>query len=224
MSNFVRPLAAIVWRDIVLETRSKDIVVSLLVFSLLVVVVFNFAIEITPHTAALVAPGVLWVAISFGGLLGLTRSIALEMESGGLDGLLLAPVGRDAVFFGKVVSNTLFMLVVEVFVFPVFAVMFDVSIAEPGLLPIAVLATLGTATVGTVFAAMAANTRAREVMLPLLFLPAALPAIVAAVEATGLLLGDGTFRETGRWIALLAAFDAAFLVVAPLAFRLVIED
>ncbi len=224
MRNFVRPLAAIVWRDIVLETRSKDIVVSLLVFSLLVVVVFNFAIEITPHTAALVAPGVLWVAISFGGLLGLTRSIALEMESGGLDGLLLAPVGRDAVFFGKVVSNTLFMLVVEVFVFPVFAVMFDVSIAEPGLLPIAVLATLGTATVGTVFAAMAANTRAREVMLPLLFLPAALPAIVAAVEATGLLLGDGTFRETGRWIALLAAFDAAFLVVAPLAFRLVIED
>ena len=224
MRNFVRPVAAIVWRDIVLETRSKDIVVSLLVFSLLVVVVFNFAIEITPHTAALVAPGVLWVAISFGGLLGLTRSIALEMESGGLDGLLLAPVGRDAVFFGKVVSNTLFMLVVEVFVFPVFAVMFDVSIAEPGLLPIAVLATLGTATVGTVFAAMAANTRAREVMLPLLFLPAALPAIVAAVEATGLLLGDGTFRETGRWIALLAAFDAAFLVVAPLAFRLVIED
>ncbi len=224
MRNFVRPVAAIVWRDIVLETRSKDIVISLLVFSLLVVVVFNFAIEITPHTAALVAPGVLWVAISFGGLLGLTRSIALEMESGGLDGLLLAPVGRDAVFFGKVVSNTLFMLVVEVFVFPVFAVMFDVSIAEPGLLPIAVLATLGTATVGTVFAAMAANTRAREVMLPLLFLPAALPAIVAAVEATGLLLGDGTFRETGRWIALLAAFDAAFLVVAPLAFRLVIED
>ena len=224
MRNFVRPVAAIVWRDIVLEARSKDIVVSLLVFSLLVVVVFNFAIEITPHTAALVAPGVLWVAISFGGLLGLTRSIALEMESGGLDGLLLAPVGRDAVFFGKVVSNTLFMLVVEVFVFPVFAVMFDVSIAEPGLLPIAVLATLGTATVGTVFAAMAANTRAREVMLPLLFLPAALPAIVAAVEATGLLLGDGTFRETGRWIALLAAFDAAFLVVAPLAFRLVIED
>ncbi len=224
MRNFVRPVAAIVWRDILLETRSKDIVVSLLVFSLLVVVVFNFAIEITPHTAVLVAPGVLWVAIVFGGLLGLTRSIALEIESGGLDGLLLAPVGRDAVFFGKVASNTLFMLVVEVLVFPVFAVLFDVSIAEPGLLPIAVLATLGTATVGTVFAAMAANTRAREVMLPLLFLPAALPAIVAAVEATGLLLGDGTFRETGRWIALLAAFDAAFLVVAPLAFRLVVEE
>ena len=224
MRNFVRPAAAIVRRDILLETRSKDIVVSLLVFSLLVVVVFSFAIEITPHTAALVAPGVLWVAISFGGLLGLTRSVALEMESGGLDGLLLAPVGRDSVFFGKVASNTLFMLVVELLVFPVFAVLFDVSIAEPGLLPVAVLATLGIATVGTVFAAMAANTRAREVMLPLLFLPAALPSIVAAVEATGLLLGDGTFGETGRWIALLAAFDAVFLVIAPLAFRLVIEE
>ena len=224
MRGFLRPAAAIVWRDILLETRSKDVVVSLLVFSLLVVVVFNFAIDITPHTAVLVAPGVLWVAITFGGLLGLTRSAALEMESGGLDGLLLAPVGRDAVFFGKVASSTLFMLVVEVLVFPVFAVIFDVSIAEPALLPIALLATLGIATVGTVFAAMAANTRAREVMLPLLFLPAALPAIVAAVEATGLLLGDGTFGETGRWLALLAAFDAVFLVVAPFAFRLVVEE
>ena len=224
MRTFLRPAAAIVWRDILLETRSKDIVVSLLVFSLLVIVVFNFAIEITPHTAALVAPGVLWVAISFGGLLGLTRSIALEIESGGLDGLLLAPVGRDAVFFGKVASSTLFMLVVEALVFPVFAVIFDVSIAEPVLLPIALLATLGIATVGTVFAAMAANTRAREVMLPLLFLPAALPAIVAAVESTGLLLSDGTLGETGRWLALLAAFDAVFLIVAPFAFRLVIEE
>ena len=213
-----------VWRDILLEARSKDVVVSLLVFSLLVVVVFNFAIEITPHTAALVAPGVLWIAISFGGLLGLTRSIALEKESGGLDGLLLAPVGRDAVFFGKVASNTLFMLVVEALLFPVFAVMFDVSIAEPVLAPIAVLTTLGIATVGTVFAAMAANTRAREVMLPLLFLPAALPAIVAAVEATGPLLGGGPPGEAGRWIALLAAFDAAFLVIAPVAFRLVVEE
>ena len=223
MRGFLRPVAAIVWRDVVLETRSKDVVASLLVFSLLVVVVFNFAIEITPHTAALVAPGVLWVAISFGGLLGLTRSFSVEMESGGLDGLLLTPVGRDAVFFGKAASNTLFMLVVEALVFPVFAVMFDVSIAEPGLIAVAVLATVGIATVGTVFAAMAANTRAREGMLPLLFLPAALPAIVAAVEATGLLLG-GQFAETGRWIALLAAFDAVFLVVAPLAFKLVIEE
>ncbi len=224
MSGFLRPVLAMLWKDILLETRSKDIVVALLVFSLLVIVVFNFAIEITPHTAVLVAPGVLWIAIVFGGVLGLTRSIALEMESGSLHGLMLTPVGRDAIFFGKVVSNTLFMLLVEVLVFPVFAVLFDLSVAEPGLILIAVLATLGIATVGTVFAAMAASTRAREVMLPLLFFPAALPAIVAAVEGTGLLLGDGTFGDTARWIALLVAFDAVFLVVAPMAFKLVIEE
>jgi heme exporter protein B len=116
------------------------------------------------------------------------------------------------------------MLLVEVLVFPVFAVLFNLSLAEPGLIVVAALATLGIATVGTVFAAMAANTRAREVMLPLLFFPAALPAIVGAVEATGLVLGDGGLGDTYRWITLLLAFDAVFLVVAPLAFKLVIEE
>lgn len=224
MSGFLRPVLALLWKDILLETRSKDFVVAVLVFSVLVIVVFNFAIEITPHTAVLVAPGVLWVAILFGGVLGLTRSVGAEMESGNLHGLLLAPVGRDAIFFGKVASNLLFMLLVEALVFPVFAVMFNLPIAEPGLIVIAVLATLGIATVGTVFAAIAASTRAREVMLPLLFFPVALPAIVAAVEATGLLLGDGSLGDTARWIVLLVAFDAVFLVVAPLAFKLVIEE
>ena len=224
MSGFVRPILAILWKDLLRETRSKDIVVAVLVFSLLVIVVFSFAIDITPHTAALVAPGVLWAAIVFGGVLGLTRSIALEMEGGNLHGLLLVPVGRDTIFFGKVASNFVFMLIVEVLVFPVFAVLFNLSLAEPGLIVVAVLATLGITTVGTVFAAIAANTRAREVMLPLLFFPAALPAIVAAVEATGLVLGDGSLGDTYRWITLLLAFDAVFLVVSPLAFRLVIEE
>ena len=118
MRSFFRPVSALLWKDILLETRSKDIVVAVLVFSMLVIVVFNFTIDITPHTAALVAPGVLWIAIVFGGVLGLTRSMALEMESGGLHGLLLVPVGRDAIFFGKVASNLLFMLLVEVLVFP----------------------------------------------------------------------------------------------------------
>jgi heme exporter protein B len=217
-------MAALVWKDILLELRAKDIVVSVLVFALLVIVIFNFAIYPTPATVALVAPGILWVAITFGGVLGLTRSFALEKDRGNLQGLMLAPVGRDAIFFGKMLSNFLFIVAVEIIVFPVFAVLFNLSLAMPGLIPVALLATLGIATVGTLFSAMAVNTRAREVMLPLLFFPVVLPLIVAAVEASGSVLqADGGYELT-RWVPLLGAFDAVFLVVCPVAFTIVIEE
>ena len=220
----MRAALALLWKDILLEARTKDIVVAVLVFSLLVIVIFNFAIDPTPRLVAIVAPGVLWVAIVFGGVLGMTRSFALEKDSGNLHGLMLAPVSRDSIFFGKMLSSFLFMLVVEAMVFPISAVLFNLSLAAADLAVVAVLATLGIATVGTVFSAMAVNTRAREVMLPVLFFPVALPVIVAAVEASSLILQDGGLGGTGRWISLLAAFDAIFLVVGPFAFHMVIEE
>ena len=183
MKGFWGPVFALLWKDLMLELRTKDIVVSVLVFALLVIVIFSFALDPTPQTVAVVAPGVLWVAFTFGGVLGLTRSFALEKDGGNLHGLLLAPVSRDTIFFGKMLGNFLFMLAVEVAVYPIFVVLYDLSFQMQGLIPIALLATLGFATVGTVFSAMAVNTRSREVMLPLLFLPVVLPIIVAAVEA-----------------------------------------
>ena len=224
MKDFLGPVLALLWKDVLLELRTKDIVVSVLVFALLTVVIFNFAIDPTPVMVALVAPGILWVAITFGGVLGLTRSFALEKEGDNLHGLMLAPVGRDAIYFGKMLANFLFMTAVEVVVFPVFAVLFDLSLAMPELIPVALLATLGIATVGTVFSAMAVNTRSREVMLPLLFLPVVLPVIVAAVEATGVVIEGGGSGDMARWLPLLAVFDAIFLVVCPAAFNLVVEE
>ena len=224
MRSFFGRILALLWKDIVLETRTKDIVVAVLVFSLLVIVIFNFAIEPTPQVVALVAPGVLWVAFVFGGVLGMTRSFALEKDSGNLQGLMLMPVSRDAIFFGKMLANFLFMLLVEVMVFPIFVVIFNLSLATPELVPVAILATLGIVTVGTVFSAMAVNTRAREVMLPVLFLPVALPVVIAAVEASGVALRGGGLGDMAGWIPLLAAFDAIFLVVCPYAFHLVVED
>ena len=217
-------MLAVLWKDIVLETRTKDIVVAVVVFSLLVILVFNFAIEPTPRLVALIAPGILWVSFVFGGVLGLTRSFALEKENGNLHALLLAPVGRDSIFFGKMLASFLFMLLVEVIIFPIFAVLFNLSLAAPELLPVAVLATLGIATVGTVFSAMAVNTRAREVMLPLLFLPVALPVVIAAVEASRTVITGTGLSDLGLWLPFLAAFDAIFLVVCPVAFHLVVEE
>lgn len=222
MKDFLYPVLTILWKDVLLETRSKDIVVSVAVFALLVIVVFNFAVSPTPQTVTFVAPGILWIAITFGGVLGLNRSFALEKEGGNIHGLMTAPVGRDVIFFGKMLSIFLFMVVVEALIFPVFAVMYNFSLLMPGLIPIALLATLAIATVGTVFSAMAVNTRSREVMMPVLFFPVLVPALVAAVEASASVIqGDGSFT---RWLPFLAVFDAIFLVVAPVVFQFVLEE
>ena len=224
MKAFWAPILAILWKDLVLEFRTKDIVVSVLVFALLVIVIFSFAIEPTPKMVVLVAPGILWAAFTFGGVLGFARSFALEKDNNSLHALMLTPVGREAIFFGKMVGNFLFMLLVEVIVFPVFAVLFNLPLTIPGFVPVALLGTLGIACVGTTFSSMAANTRSREVMLPLLFFPVVLPLIIAAVEASGTLIrGDGV-TDLGRWIPFLAVFDAVFLVVCPVAFNVVIEE
>ena len=224
MRAWWQAVAAVVWKDMVLEMRTKDMVTAVLFFSLLVLVIFNFALSPTPQMVAVVAPGVLWVAFVFGGVLGLTRSFAVERERGNLRALLLAPVGRDAIFFGKMLAILLLMLLVELIVFPVFTVMFNLSAALPLMIPVALLATLGIATIGTVFSAMAANTRAQEVMLPLLFLPVAVPTLIAAVEASGLVIRDGAAGDLGKWLQFLAVFDVIFLVVCPVAFSQVVED
>ena len=224
MRAWWQAVAAVVWKDLVLEMRTKDMVTAVLFFSLLVLVIFNFALSPTPQMVAVVAPGVLWVAFVFGGVLGLTRSFAVERERGNLRALLLAPVGRDAIFFGKMLAILVLMLVVEAIVFPVFTVFFNLSAALPLMIPVALLATLGIAAIGTVFSAMAANTRAREVMLPLLFLPVAVPTLIAAVEASGLVIRDGAAGDLGKWLQFLAVFDVIFLVVCPVAFSQVVED
>ena len=225
---------AILVKDVMLEMRTKDILVSTLVFGLLVIVVFNFAVDPSPSMVVTVAPGILWVSIVFGGVLGLNRSFGIESDRGNLHGLMLAPVGRDAIYFGKFLAIFLFMLAVELIIYPVFAIMFNLPLLIYGLIPVGILATIAVAAVGTVFSAMAVNTRSREVMLPVLFLPVVVPVIVAAVEATGILMESALAPETdqyvqgliaGRsWLPLLLVFDAVFLVICPAAFCFVIEE
>ena len=224
MSAILRPVLALVWKDILLELRTKDIVVSVLLFALIVIVVFNFAINPTPDRVAVIAPGILWVAFVFGGVVGLTRSFALEKDQGNLQGLMLAPVGRDAIYFGKTLGVFVFMIIVEAITFPVFAMLFNLPLAVPELVPVVLLGTLGIASVGTVFSAMAVNTRSREVMLPILFLPVVIPVVVAAVEASGVVIRGESGSDLVRWIPLLAVFDAVFLVVGPVAFNMVVEE
>lgn len=224
MTGFLRPVAIMVWKDILLELRSKDIILSVLVFGLLVGIVFNFALNVTPQRIGELAAGILWVAFAFAGTLAMNRAFVREKEQGGLDGLLLTPVSRDAIFIGKVLVSFIFMLIVEAVLLPVFAAMLGFSAISFSLLLTILLATLGFATVGTLFSAIAVQTRSREIMLPVLFFPIILPVLIAAVEASNLAMGEGSGIGLGSWLPLIAVFDALFLVICPWLFSFVVEE
>ena len=224
MSGLLGPILIIVWKDLLLELRSKDLVVSIVVFGLVVVVVFNFALNNTPGRSAELAPGILWSAFAFSAVLGMNRAFVRDQEQGGLEGLLISPVSRDAIFLGKALTSLIFMLLVEAALLPVYAVMLDFSVLSWSLMLTILLGTLGFAVVGTLFSAIAVQTRSREIMLPVLFFPVLLPVIIAAVEASTRAVGGVTFIGLGRWLPLIVVFDALFLVICPLFFSFVVEE
>lgn len=222
--SFGETVLAILWKDVRAEFRTKDIFSGMFVFALLAVLVFTFAFDLRVENVRQVLPGVIWVVIAFAGMLGLNRSFVLEQDRGSLAGLLLAPVDRSAIYLGKMLANLVFMLVVEAVLLPLMVVFFDVNVLAPSLLLIVLLGTLGFAIVGTVFAGIAVNTRAREVLLPILLLPVMVPVLIAAVKASGGLLDGETLAEQGTWLRILGAFDVIFLAVAYMTFDYVLEE
>jgi heme exporter protein B len=222
--GFLRKVWAIVAKDVAAELHTREMVSAMLVFSVLSLLVFSFALDLRGAMARAVAPGVLWATVAFAGTLGLSRSFAREQQTGCIDGLLLAPVDRSVIFFGKSLGNLLFMAVVDVVLLPLFSAIFDVPLLRPGVLVVTALGTVGYAAVGTLLAAIAVNTRAREVMLPILLLPLAVPALIAAVQATGYLVEGGTLAEVGGWVRLLVAYDLIIVAVSMLTFGYVVEE
>jgi len=222
--GFLRKVLAIVHKDIIAELRTKEMFSSMFVFALLVIVIFNFAFELRIANVKQVAPGVLWVAFPFAGMLGLNRSFILEKDKGCLEGLLLAPVDRSAIYFGKMLGNLIFMSVVEAIVLPIFWVLFNPPLFSPALVLVIVLGTLGFAGVGTLFSAIAVHTRAREVMLPILLFPIVVPLMIAAVKITGGLLDGQPLSEMRNWLNLLVGFDIIFLTVSYMTFDYVVEE
>ncbi|MBI4302688.1 MAG: heme exporter protein CcmB [Chloroflexi bacterium] len=224
MRAFWAKTLAIAWKDVVLELRTKEVVTSVLIFALLVIVIFNFAFEPGVESLGLLAPGVLWVTFTFAGVLGLNRSFVLEKDKGCLDGLMLCPVDRSVIYAGKMLGTLLFMLVVEIVALPVFSILFNMPLYPPRLLLIMVLATVGFNAVGTLFSAIAVNTKAREIMLPLLLFPIVVPVIIAAVKATGSILDVKLWGGMSSWPALLLAFDVIFLIISSILFEFVLEE
>ncbi len=224
MGALMRAASAVFLKDLRLEARTRESLTAILAFSLVVAFIFNFAFDPSPRIVAVVGPGIVWVAYIFTGVLGMNRTFILESERGTLDGLLLAPVGREAVYLGKLLGALTLLLVVEALMLPVFLVLYNLSLLNLWFLAIAVAATVGFAAVGTLFSAIAVQTRAREVMLPLLFLPVVLPIVIGAVAGTGEALDGSGWSGVGRWLQLIVAFDAVFLVLSSWAFEFVLEE
>jgi heme exporter protein B len=226
VGSFLRAMGAVVWKDLSAELRSRELISAMLVFALLVILIFNFALDLDPATRRepTITAGILWVIFVFSGTLGLNRSMAVEKDRGCMDGLLLAPVDRSAIYFGKVLGNLVFMLMVEIIVLPIYSLLYNVNLFNPGLLLVILLGSIGYVAVGTLLAAMAVQARTRDILLPILLFPVVLPVILAAVKAsTGFL--DGSEMEMIRpWLNLLIAYDIIFTAVAFMVFDYVVEE
>lgn len=221
--RFWRKVIAITWKDTLSEMRTREIIFSVLVFALLVIVIFNFAFGASQETMRLVAPGILWVTFTFAGVLSLNRSFIPEKEESCLEGLMVCPISREAIYVGKLLGSLLFMLIIEAIALPIFAFLFNLVLSLQ-LVVITILTTVGFVAVGTLFSALAVNTKAREMVLPILFLPIVVPIIVCAVEASGLALSGESWGNLAFWLQIIGAFDAIFLVVSYLIFAFVIEE
>jgi heme exporter protein B len=223
-ANFLRALWAVVWKDLVAELRSRELLSAMLVFALLVILIFNFSLELDTKTRATVTAGVLWVTFAFAGTLGLSRSMATEKDRGCLDGLLLAPVDRSAIYFGKTLGNLVFMFIVEAIVLPVYSVLYNTNLFKPGLLLVILLGSIGYVAVGTLLSSMAVQTRTRDVLLPILLFPIVIPVLIASVKASTGYLQAFPMNEITPWLNLLLVYDVIFIAVAFMTFDFVVEE
>ncbi len=224
IASFIRAMTAIIRKDLAAEWRSRELFTAMLIFALLVILIFNFALELDARARASVTSGVLWVTFAFAGTLGLNRSMATEKDRGCLDGLLLAPVDRAAIYFGKAIGNLVFMLVVEIIVLPIYSVLYNTNLFQPGLLLVVLLGSIGYVAVGTLLSTMAVQTRTRDILLPILLFPLVIPILIAAVKASGGFLQGIPLNELSNWINLLIVYDVIFVAIAFMIFDYVVEE
>lgn len=224
VGNYLRAIGAVVWKDLRAEYRSRELLGSMLVFALLVILIFNFALELDIRTRETVASGVLWVTFAFAGTLGLNRSMGVEKDRGCLDGLLLAPVDRSAIYFGKVLGNLIFMTIVEAIVLPTFSVLYNLNLINSGLIMVVLLGSIGYSAVGTLLSSMAVQARTRDILLPILLFPVSIPLLLAAVKASNGFLQALEMVEIMPWLNILLVYDVIFIAVAFMLFDFVVEE
>ncbi len=226
MRSFLAQSWLIYRKDMVVEYRTRERVVTMFVFSLIVMVIFNFAFNTGSNVVQRVVPGMIWVAFAFAGMLSASRSFAPEKDRGTFDGLLLAPIDRGSIFLGKLLGNITLIGLVQLAVLPLYVLFFNMTILPylSKLLVVFFLGTVGFSSVATLFAAVAVNTRMRDVMLPVLLLPVVSPVLIALVETTRTTFEGGDWQDMANWIRLLSVFTVVFLVASVMLFEYIVEE
>jgi heme exporter protein B len=221
---FLSAVGAIIWKDLAAELRSRELVSAMLTFAILVILIFNFALELDAQTRATVTSGVLWVTFVFAGTLGLNRTMAVEKDRGCLDGLLLAPVDRTAIYFGKTTANLAFILLMAAIILPLYSLLYNINLFQPGFLLVILLGSIGYTSVGTLLATMAVQARTRDMLLPVMLFPVAIPVLVAAVKASSGYLQGSPAVQIQPWLSLLIAYDVIFCAIAFMVYDYVVEE
>jgi heme exporter protein B len=223
--DILRQTTWLLWKDLLLEIRRRESLLAMFFFGVLILFIFHFAFEIPKEKAAEMAPGLLWLAFIFTGTLGLAQLFQAERENHCLEALLLSPVDRGALYLAKVLFNTLLMLLVELVVFPLFWMLFNLEAWNllPSLFLVALLGTVGFCAIGALFSAVTLKARSRELLLPLLIFPLMIPVILATIRSMEILFRTGGFEETYDWLRLLIGFDVIFITAGFLIFEWVIE-
>jgi heme exporter protein B len=223
--NFFNVIRWLAWKDLISEMRSRENISSMFFFALIVILIFSFSFSMDQQTAREMMPGIMWVAFVFTGIIGLGKSFTAELQNDCLENLQMNPIPRGAIYLGKLISNLLFMLIVELILFPLFVIFFNLDVFEkiPLFVLILTAGTLGVSAVGTLFSAMTVQIRAREVMLPILLLPLIVPVMIGAVEATGGVLRGDAITLYRQWIELLIVFDVIFTIVSFWVFEFILD-
>lgn len=224
VTSYWRAVGAIAWKDLRAEIRSRELINSMLLFTLMTVMVFSLALELDAEARQTTVAGVLWVTIIFAGLLGLSRSLASEKDKGSLDALLLAPIARSALFFGKMLGNLLFVLVVAFVLMILLTVMFNITLLHPLLILLVVLGSVGFTTIGTLLSSMSVHARSRETLLPILLLPVVLPIVISAVRGSTAVLNELPSEDWLPWVQLLALSDVIYIAASYALFDFVVEE
>jgi len=224
--GYLRQMGAIVWKDVVVEFRTRERIAAMGGFTVLVGILFNYAIDPTVVEPQGIAAGLIWMTIIFGGMLGLGRTFSLEEEEGAFQGILLSPIARDAIYLGKVVANFLILTVVTALVFGVFALFFGLSFGNHpvALAGVVLLGILGFVAIGTLFSAIASGTSMGDTLLPILVFPLMIPVIIYGVTATTTLFAGLPVTEVDGNIRMLGAFAAVSVFSGAVLFRYVVEE
>jgi heme exporter protein B len=226
MNVYVRQVGTIVWKDLLLELRTKERIVAMGAFAVLAGVLFNFSTDTSLVRPQDIAAGLIWMTLVFDGLLGVGRTFQLESEDGALQGVLMSPAPKDAIFLGKTISNFALLYVVALLVLGVFMLFFGLEIGSSPLAVLLALAlgSLGFVALGTLFAAVSSGTRLGETVLPILVLPLLVPMVIYGAGATGRLLAGRPVAEVAGNLRMLGAFALVALGAGAVLFRFVVED